>query len=172
MRRGLKERAPGDAVNTFLNSKVTTISESSFSNSFLLGLSEFTKGTAEAAGSSPLVFKKNFPIAQGSQSCAATATTPALTGDFNMNVDVDLDGFARYGFAVEGKLVPPAIGDVGFFTYVPSFTLHSLIDWFLSSTITGSASAIFHVVASAQATVDSGRIPVGSIPLAALSFPG
>ena len=170
MRRGLKERAPGDAVNTFLNGKVTTISESSFSNSFLLELSDIT--SAEIIGSSPFVLKKNFPIAQGSKSCAATATTPALTGSFNMNVDVDIDGFVRYGFVVEGSLVPPRVGDVGFFTCVLSFTLHSHIDWFLSSTITGSASAIFHVVATAQATVDSGRIPIGSIPLTPINIPG
>lgn len=119
MRRGLKERAPGDVVDTFLNSKVTNIFESSFSNSFLLELGELTTGGVETAGSSPLVFKKNFPIAKNSQSCPATATTPALTGNFDMNVDVDIDGFARYGFVVEGKLVPPTIGDVGFFTYVP-----------------------------------------------------
>ena len=117
MRRGVTGRAPTDAIATFLNSKVLKFSASGCLNRFLLELGELTKGGVSTVGSSPVTFKKNFSIAKNSKTCPATSTTPALTGTFDMNVDIDINARVSYGFAVAGKIVPPTIGNVGFSTY-------------------------------------------------------
>ena len=124
MRRGLGSRAPADVVSGFLNSKTTKLSEGSFLNRTLLELSDLNKSGVSTLGNSPIKVKKNIPIVENSKTCPATATTPALQGGFNMNVDVDIDARVSYGFAVEGQLVPPTIANVGFYTYA-SFLLRS-----------------------------------------------
>jgi len=127
MRRGVTGRAPTDSIATFLNSKVTKISEIAFLNTLLLELGELNKAGVSTSGSSPITFKKNIPIAKNTKTCPATGTSPALTGTFDMNVDVNIDARVSYGFAVEGKIIPPTINNVGFFTYASFLSRWALI---------------------------------------------
>jgi len=51
-----------------------------------------------------------------------------------LNVDADVEGTTSYGFAVEGKIVPPKLDDVGFYAYASfAFITEPYIDWFLSA---------------------------------------
>jgi len=53
-----------------------------------------------------------------------------------------------------------------------SFALQPYIDQFLSSAFTGNASALWHIVASAEAEFEIGRIEAVNIPMSPLSVPG
>jgi len=49
--------------------------------------------------------------------CEATEKTPIFNGKLDVKVDLDIEGTVSYGFAVEGKLVPPKLEDVGYYAY-------------------------------------------------------
>jgi len=89
-----------------------------------------------------------------------------------MNVDVDVDGLVSYGFALEGKIVPPKIDDVGYYAYASSLSFSLVYLLYPSRAFTGKAAALWHITTTAEVEVLTKRLEVVNIPLSPLSIPG
>lgn len=87
-------------------------------NKFLLELGELNNVGVRKDGGIPVsVTKSGFPIAAGEIGCEAKPPAPSFKGSLSVSADVNVDGLVSYGFAVQGKVVPPTLDDVGYYAY-------------------------------------------------------
>ncbi|KAJ8486964.1 hypothetical protein ONZ51_g4473 [Trametes cubensis] len=106
-------------------------------------------------GASPINFSKKISLYQQNMSCPQSGKRPAFTGKFSVSVEPSVNGNVSYGVTAVGSIIPPRLDEFGFFVGLDA-----------------TVATILAVDASLTGSLSSGSIPLVSVGLPGLSFPG
>ncbi|KAI0331217.1 hypothetical protein GY45DRAFT_1370196 [Cubamyces sp. BRFM 1775] len=106
-------------------------------------------------GATTVSFDKNISLYKTNMSCPQQGKRPAFMGELFVDVEPSVNGSVSYAVSAVGSIIPPRLVEFGFFVG---------LDAAVASTLT--------IGASLTGSISSGAIPLFSIGLPELSFPG
>jgi hypothetical protein len=99
--------------------------------------------------------QQNFPIFEKSISCPAQGNSDGFEAAVKVDVDVDANLKVAVGIALTGFIVPPQVDQFA-----------------ITAALSGATKATFNLKANAEGRFDSGKIPLLSLGIPGLDFPG
>ncbi|KAH9894966.1 hypothetical protein C8Q73DRAFT_645192 [Cubamyces lactineus] len=106
-------------------------------------------------GAFPLNFDKKVSLYQKNMTCPQQGKRPAFLGQLLVGVEPSVNGSISYGVSAAGSIIPPQLNEFGFYVG-------------LDATLSGA----LNVGASLTGSLSSGPIPLLSVGLPELSYPG